>query len=190
MTDNQTPNKQTKQVKAPKQAKQSVPPHKRFQNKQSSEGIHALLQEGEEILRVATIHPGIYWKTVAVGIIALILIINIPTFNLGIFVAFVAFVMFCLATLYKHFLLLVLTNRRVFLRHGILRVDTIQIRHSRIESVETERTIMGQILGYASVVIMGTGSRNTAIPFIADALAFRNELDECLNTYEDTHATS
>lgn len=178
------------EASAPKPKKKSAPAHKRFINKQTSDGVHALLQDGEEILRVATIHPGIYWKTIAVGILALILIINIPTFNLGVFVAFVAFIMFCFATLYKHFLLLVLTNRRVFLRHGILRVDTIQIRHSRIESVETERTIMGQILGYASVVIMGTGSRNTAIPYIADALAFRNELDECLNTYEDKHATS
>ena len=106
----------------------------------------------------------------------------------GIFLAGVAVLMFIIASLYKHFLLLVLTDKRVFLRYGILRVDTIQIRHSRIESVETEKTIMGQILGYAAVVIYGTGSRRTAIPFIADALEFRNELDERLNQYEESAA--
>lgn len=165
--------------------KQPLPPHKKFINRATAEGIKALLHDDEHIIRVATIHPGIYWKTCAMGVLTFILIIYPFTFNLGVFAALVTLVMFSLATLYKHFLLLALTNKRVFLRHGIIRVDTIQIRHSRIESVETERTIMGQILGYASVVIFGTGSRNTAIPFIADALAFRNELDECLNLYED-----
>ena len=132
-------------------------------NRQIDPAILSLIKEDEKIIRVAQIHWGIYWKTMAVAVIALLMLIS-PLFNLGVFMAFVAFVMFTLATLYKNFLLLVLTDKRVFLRYGIIRVDTIQIRHSRIESVETERTIMGQLLGYAAVVIYGTGSRRTAIP--------------------------
>lgn len=147
--------------------------------------IQSLLREDEKVLRIASIHQGIYWKSVAFGIITLLMLISPLFFNLGVFFAFIVVIMFTLATMYKHFLLLILTDKRVFLRHGIIRVDTIQIRHSRIESVETEKTIMGQILGYAAVVIYGTGSRRTAIPFIADALEFRNELDEMLNAYEE-----
>lgn len=146
--------------------------------------VQSLLRDGEKVLRVATIHWGIYWKAAFTGFITLLMLLS-PLFNLGIFFALVTFVMFVFATLYKYFLLLVLTDKRVFLRHGILRVDTIQIRHSRIESVETERTIMGQILSYAAVVIYGTGSRRTAIPYIADALEFRNDLDEMLSAYEE-----
>lgn len=149
--------------------------------------VEALLQPEETVLRVAQIHWGIYWKSAAVAIIAFLMLFSI-LFNLGVFLAGVAVLMFIIASLYKYFLLLVLTDKRVFLRYGILRVDTIQIRHSRIESVETEKTIMGQILGYAAVVIYGTGSRRTAIPFIADALEFRNELDERLNQYEESAA--
>ncbi len=148
-------------------------------------GVASMIKDDEKVIRVAQIHWGIYWKAAAVGVIALLLLISAFFRPLGIFMALVVFIMFSLATLYKHFLLLVLTDKRVFLRHGILRVDTIQIRHSRIESVETERTIMGLILGYAAVVIYGTGSRRTAIPFIADALEFRNELDEMLTAYEE-----
>ncbi|PJB70530.1 MAG: hypothetical protein CO093_07740 [Alphaproteobacteria bacterium CG_4_9_14_3_um_filter_47_13] len=147
--------------------------------------IKALLREDEKIIRVATIHWGIYWKTVAFGLLTLYLLLSPFFLHLGIFFALIVVIMFSLAVLYKQFLILVLTDKRVFLRHGIIRVDTIQIRHSRIESVETEKTIMGQILGYAVVVIYGTGSRRTAIPFIADALEFRNELDEMLNEYEE-----
>lgn len=146
--------------------------------------IQALLKDDERVVRVAQIHWGIYWKSFAVAVIAVLLLLT-PAYVLGYYLGFVAFVMFGFAWLYKRFLMLVLTDTRVFLRHGIIRVDTIQIRHSRIESVETERTIMGQILGYAAVVIYGTGSRRTAIPFIADALEFRNELDELLSEYEE-----
>lgn len=146
--------------------------------------VLAILKDDEKILRVAKIHSGIYWKSIAVGIIAIVMLFG-PLFNLGVFMCLVTLILFTIATLYKHYLLLVLTDKRVLLRHGILRVDTIQIRHSRIESVETERTIMGQILGYASVVVYGTGSRITAIPFIADALEFRVEMDERLGAYED-----
>lgn len=146
--------------------------------------IKALIKDNEKVVRVAQIHRGIYWKSVCVGLIAALLLMS-PLFNLGVFLALVAIIMFGFAWLYKRFLVLVLTDSRIFLRHGILRVDTIQIRHSRIESVETERTIMGQILGYAAVVVYGTGSRRTAIPYIADALEFRNELDEFLSHYEE-----
>lgn len=150
--------------------------------------VQSLLQENEQVLRVAQIHWGIYWKAIAVGIIAVLLLLSPIMFNLGVFLAGVAVLMFIIEALYKYFLLLVLTDKRVFLRYGILRIDTIQIRHSRIESVETEKTIMGRILGYAAVVIYGTGSRRTAIPFIADATEFRNELDEMLNQYEESAA--
>ncbi len=146
--------------------------------------VQSLLRGDEKVLRFASIHWGIYWKSAFCGVITLLMLFS-PLFNLGVFFALVTVIMLTFATMYKHFLLLALTDKRVFLRHGILRVDTIQIRHSRIESVETERTIMGQLLGYAAVVIYGTGSRRTAIPYIADALEFRNELDEMLSAYED-----
>ncbi len=147
--------------------------------------VQTLLQGDEKVIRVAQIHGGIYWKTVSVGVIAFLMLFSKTLFTLGVYLGFVAVIMFIIASLYKNFLLLVLTDKRVFLRHGILRVDTIQIRHSRIESVETEKTITGRLLGYAAVVIYGTGSRRTAIPFIADALEFRNELDERLSAFEE-----
>ena len=147
--------------------------------------VQDLLRPEERVIRIAKIHWGIYWKSTFTGIVALLLLINPAVFPLGVFMSFVTVIMFAFATLYKHFLLLVLTDKRVFLRHGIVRLDMIQIRHSRIESVETERTIPGMILGFAALVIYGTGSRRTAIPFIADALEFRNELDEMLSAYED-----
>ena len=77
-------------------------------------------------------------------------------------------------------LLLALTDERVIIRHGIINLDTIELPHSRIESVELARTIMARLLGYSTVMITGTGSRRTAVPFIADAHLFRAALDDIL----------
>lgn len=163
----------------------TVHPPRKTVKKTAPPQVSQLLQPEEKILRIASIHPGIYWKAAAVGLMAVPLLLSPFLFRLGVLLAVVAAIMATLATLYRGALMLVLTDKRVFLRHGILRVDMVQIRHSRIESVETERTIMGQILGYATVVITGTGSRVSAIPYIADALPFRNELDDMISRYEE-----
>ena len=103
-----------------------------------------------------------------------------PLFNLGVFFMFVSLIMLSIAFLTRYYLLLALTDERVIIRHGIINLDTIELPHSRIESVELARTIMARLLGYSTVMITGTGSRRTAVPFIADAHLFRAALDDIL----------
>ena len=141
--------------------------------------IRSQLTEGETIKRMAEIHSGIYWKTIVVGVFTLLLFMT-PIHNLGYLFALVTLVMGVIAWLTKHFLILALTDRRIFVRYGVIRLDTVQLRLSRIESVELERTIIGQILGYSTVVITGTGSRVTYVPFVAHGEAFRKDINEFL----------
>ncbi len=136
------------------------------------------LREGEQLLHVARIHPGIYWKGAAVFVISAVLMMSV--FNLGAFLMFVSLIMLSVSYLTKHYLLLATTDRRVLLRFGIINLDVVDIQHERVESVQLARTIMGRILGYASVMITGTGSRVTTIPFVADADEFRRTLDSRL----------
>ncbi len=136
----------------------------------------AILVKGEELLLQAQIHPAIYWKPVAVLIFALLLALKVPT--LGALLGVAGLMMLATATLTKHFLLLALTNKRVLSRYGILQVDVVGIAFSKIESIETERMLPGQIFNYATVVIMGTGNRMIRIPFIGNATEFRRAYDE------------
>lgn len=145
--------------------------------------ITSMLQENETIVRAARIHDGIFWKGSVVFLLSVPLVIKL--FNLGAFLMFVSIIMLSFAYLTRHYLVLVLTDRRVLIRHGIVHLDVVQIRLNRIESVETLRTLPGRILGYATVVITGTGSRVTSIPYIAEASAFRNELDARLFAEDD-----
>lgn len=145
--------------------------------------LRSMLTPDERILNHAIISPGIYWKGIAVLAVALLMCLK--AFNLGVFLLLVAIVILTIAHLTKHFLLLSATNKRVIMRAGIMNLDVIQLRYSKIESVELAWTIIGQFLGYASVVITGTGSRVVVIPFIADAVQFREAVNQQLMARED-----
>lgn len=153
---------------------------------QPTEHIAQLLLDGEQVVRIATIHPAIYWKGGVLGVIAILCMILFPgAMNLWLFLLFVAGVLLIFAALTKHFLMLALTNKRVLFRYGIIKMDVVQIHHRKIESVELGWTILGQILGYASVMITGTGSRVSVIPYIANAPQFRSELESIVLEIEE-----
>lgn len=141
------------------------------------------LREGETLKRIAKVHWGIYWKGIAT--LALSFLLMLKVFNLGAFFLLVATVVLSFAYLTKHYLLLALTDKRLIVRHGILNLETVQMHFNRIESVEVFRPPVGRILGYATVVITGTGSRVTSVPFIADADAFRGDLDHMIFEREE-----
>lgn len=140
--------------------------------------VEGMLLPDEKLIRIVTISPGIYWKGLTVLVIAILVFIKWPP--LGILFLIVSGLMLLIAFLTKHFLLLASTDKRILVRGGIINLDVIQMRYSKIESVELAWTIIGQFLGYASVVITGTGQRVTIVPFVADALQFREEITAIL----------
>lgn len=137
----------------------------------------------EKVMKVARFHWGIYWKGGMVMALAILLGLYVP--NLGIFGMCIATAMLGVSYVTKHFMLLILTNKRLLIRTGLLRMDTVQMSLERIESVELERTIPGLLMGYASVVVTGTGSRVMAIPYVDEAYVFRRLTDEQI--YAETH---
>lgn len=138
--------------------------------------IEKILVKGEEVLLRAELHGALYWKSVAVLIFALMLGFVIPT--LGVLLAVVGALMLIVAILTQHFLLLAVTNKRVLARYGLLQMDVVDIRLSKIESIDLERMLPGHIFGYANVVVMGTGQRVIRVPYIGNAEKFRRFYNE------------
>jgi membrane protein YdbS with pleckstrin-like domain len=142
-----------------------------------------VLQAGEEARMRAVIHPGIYWRAIAVLCLAALLLFK--AFNLGLFLLLVGVLMFMFAQATKYYLLLLLTDRRVIIRFGILNLETIQFHYNKIESVEVVWPPMGRIFGYASVFITGTGSRVVSIPYIGNAREIRTAIDNLITRQEE-----
>lgn len=146
------------------------------------------LRPGEVILGQAVISQGIYWKSVAVFILAL-LIGFLWAWQVGAFLTVVATLMLVFAGIIQKILMLVVTDQRVVTRTGTILVETVDLRLDRIESVELQRTLVGQVLGYSSVVITGTGTRLAFIPFVANGTHIRTVIDEILYKREQTPLT-
>ncbi len=138
--------------------------------------IEKILVKGEEIILRAELHGAIYWRSVAVLIIALLLLMVVPP--LGMLLGVVGFIMLSIALLTQHFLLLAVTNKRILARYGLLQMDVVDIRLSKVESIDLERMLTGHIFGYANVVVMGTGQRLIRVPYIRNADAFRRYYNE------------
>ncbi len=158
--------------------KSTVPP-----SAAASAILESMLTPGEKIVALASISSGIYWKGIALLIVSFIIIFM--AFALGAFLMFVSLLMLSISYLTKYYLLLGATNKRVIIRSGIVNFDIIQMRYSKVESVELTWTLMGQIFRYASVVITGTGRRVMIIPFVGNAAEFRGALNEILMRKEE-----
>lgn len=134
--------------------------------------VEELFVDGEKAILGAQIHDAIYWKSVAVFVLAILVALFLAV-ELGALLAFVSILMFMYALFKKEILQLQLTNKRVFARYGLLQVDVVDIQFSKIESIELERMLPGFVFGYSNVVIMGTGNRYIVIPYVRNALALR-----------------
>lgn len=65
------------------------------------------------------------------------------------------------------------TTRRVVIKQGLVNRKTIELLLNKIETIEVSEPMMGRMLGYGSITMVGTGG--TAEPFhkIAHPLQFR-----------------
>lgn len=140
------------------------------------------LRENETVLTQTVISNAIYWKGIAVLILAIILLF--VAYQLAIFISIVAFIILAFAYIRKHFYLLVVTNQRILVRSGVLLADMIQLQFTRIESVETQTTLIGQLFGYTTLMVSGTGSRLAFLPFVENAHSVQSIINELLQEHD------
>jgi len=141
--------------------------------------VEKMLVKDEEVILRAEFHWAIYWKGFAVIAIALLVALLVPiVFPIAMLFSACGVIMLIIAKLTQHYMLLVVTNKRVLARYGLLQMDVVDIRLSKVESIDLERMLPGHLLGYASVVILGTGQRLIRVQYIANAEKFRRYYNE------------
>lgn len=137
------------------------------------------MTEDENFMTLARIHGAIYWKGVAVIIFGMLLLLTVAM-NAGFFLIFVGVLMLVLAHLTRQYLILAASDKRIFIRSGILYADMIEMRYAQVESIELGINPIGQMFGYGSVIVTGTGQRRVIVPFIDNAIAFRKTVNDIL----------
>ena len=70
---------------------------------------------------------------------------------------------------------LAVTSSRVIVKTGLIKRDTTELNHSKVESFNVDQSILGRILNFGTITVNGTGGGKTIVPKIAKPLDFRRQ---------------
>ncbi len=73
---------------------------------------------------------------------------------------------------------MVVTNKRVVLRKGIIAIDSDELKNAKIEGIEVEMTVLGRILNYGDVCFAGVGINKFKFPAVARPREVKTKADE------------
>jgi hypothetical protein len=70
------------------------------------------------------------------------------------------------------------TNRRVVIKTGLAGRKTIEILLNKVESIEVSETALGRMLGFGTIVVIGTGGTLEPFSRVARPLEFRSQVQQ------------
>ena len=146
--------------------------------------IDEILQPGEKVLYSPNLHWIFYWRAIAAWILVLmLLVLSRSTTTEGlILLCLLASAVVALAALYWTLTAWFhrwttetdVTNLRVVHKAGFIKRRTFEMSLDKVESVDVNQSILGRLLNYGDVTILGVGEGKETIATIASPLAFRN----------------
>jgi hypothetical protein len=71
---------------------------------------------------------------------------------------------------------LVLTNRRIITKQGLVARNTVEMNLGKVESLHVNQSLMGRLFDYGDVTVVGTGSSLEPLRGISSPLELRRNL--------------
>lgn len=145
--------------------------------------IDSNLMNGEEIIYKANIHWVIFIPSALIFLVAIFLYIS--DFTDSDVLASIA-ILISLYSLLKAFITkitteLAITSKRIVVKVGLIRRNTIELNHNKVESFNIDQTVLGRIFFFGTLIVNGTGGGKTAIPSIDNPLEFRKNAMELID---------
>jgi uncharacterized membrane protein YdbT with pleckstrin-like domain len=79
-----------------------------------------------------------------------------------------------------------ITNRRIMVKTGWIRRNSLEILLDKVEAIYVDQTILGRILNYGTIRIVGTGGTQDPFLYIPSPLIFRKYAEEQLSRLSGT----
>lgn len=127
--------------------------------------VEGALVKDERILQLGHISLWSLWHIIAAGVVLL------PVFGLGLIFLAIAYVR------YKSVELAV-TTKRVIVKHGFIRRQTIEMNLSKVESIQVEQGVLGRLFDFGTLIVSGTGASHAPLTGIAEPMGFRKAFIE------------
>jgi uncharacterized membrane protein YdbT with pleckstrin-like domain len=148
--------------------------------------IDDILQPGEKVLYSTNAHWMFYLPAIAAWIVAIVFLVLSRMVGTDVLMlvclAFAAVVglaaLYWTATAWFHRWTTEtdVTNMRIVHKTGFIKRRTFEMSLDKVESVDVNQSIIGRIMNYGDVTIMGVGEGKETISTIAAPLAFRNAI--------------
>jgi len=145
--------------------------------------VQRVLQPGEQVRRISSIHWIVYWPGVAVALLAVVAYWFSETRYLtGIWrytayaLALVAIFLLIQQWLQWWVTEIAVTDRRVIYKKGLVRRQTNEMNMDKVESVQIDQSILGRMVDYGDVTILGTGEGFETLRTISSPIELRNSI--------------
>jgi uncharacterized membrane protein YdbT with pleckstrin-like domain len=146
--------------------------------------IDDILQPDEKVLYSTNAHWIFYLPAIAAWIVAVVLLVlsRATVTESIVLLCLSASVVVAIAALYwtakgwfhRWTTETDVTNLRVVHKTGFIKRRTFEMSLDKVESVDVNQSILGRILNYGDVTILGVGEGKETISTIASPLTFRN----------------
>jgi uncharacterized membrane protein YdbT with pleckstrin-like domain len=148
--------------------------------------IDEILQPGEKVLYSTNAHWMFYLPAIAAWIVAIALLIcsRMVTADAIVLICLSLAAIAGLAALYwtatawfhRWTTETDVTNFRIVHKTGFIKRRTFEMSLDKVESVDVNQSILGRIMNYGDVTILGVGEGKETISTIASPLAFRSAI--------------
>lgn len=71
-----------------------------------------------------------------------------------------------------------ITNKRIIIKIGLISRRTLEMNLGKVESVNVDQSILGRILGYGTIIVIGTGGTKELFSDISAPLEFRRQFQQ------------
>ncbi len=68
------------------------------------------------------------------------------------------------------------TNKRVLIKVGFIQRTSFEVLLKQVESILVEQGILGRMLGFGEIIVIGTGGSKEAFDYITNPLEFRKQV--------------
>lgn len=140
-------------------------------------------QMDEDIVFKTKQHWIIFAWPIAITVAGLLILFFLP-FLAMVGWMFLAFGIICGLIFYAaySFSTLLIRRKSILIQTGLLARQSVNLPVSKVETIEIRQSLLGAVLNYGVVVLVGTGGTRTCLSNIAHPLTCRRHMERLINS--------
>lgn len=144
--------------------------------------IEQTLANDEKIEVIAELHWFAYIKACAIGFLAFVFVVFSLIYDASILLfGFIT----ALLSLYYFMIIktteMVVTNKRVICKVGIISIKTEELKNKKIEAIEMKQNLFGRIFDYGNICFSGTGTSKVKFVCVSRPHQIKNNIDSIVD---------